>query len=234
MINAEDVTAIILAGGKGTRLRSTVSDRQKVVAEINGKPFLVLLLRQLEIAGISHAIICTGHMSDTVTEALSAYHGNIKISYSHEEEALGTGGAIANAQNHVNTPYLLAMNGDSFFDIELSRMMSEYTRGVMIALHHQMDSSRYGAVVIDSSGTVLKFKEKDSSVGAGLINAGIYLLDRNILMKWKDQKNFSMEKDVFPRLIYEVSLYGCIFDGLFIDIGTPQSYALAKELLSVC
>jgi len=118
MTDLDNITALILAGGNGSRLKTLVSDRQKVVAEIKGKPFLSLLLAQIERFGIRKAVICTGYMSETVDAVVRKYDGPVKVSCSFEESPLGTGGAVKNALPLVETEYFMLMNGDSFLDLD--------------------------------------------------------------------------------------------------------------------
>jgi D-glycero-alpha-D-manno-heptose 1-phosphate guanylyltransferase len=229
MISA-NIDAVILAGGLGTRLSSVVADRQKVAAEVSGKPFIAILLRQLENAGFRRVILCTGYLAETVEQAVRRHAGTLEVVFSCENTPLGTGGAIRNALAYVNTEYFLAMNGDSYFGTDLQAFIADADDANAILLRHETDTARYGSVILDDAGKVTEFREKDSSAGPGLINAGIYLLKKATLSPCPVGQKFSLEKDIFPKLSASGKLSGCVSDGNFIDIGTPESYAAAAEL----
>src|SRR5690349_11866919 len=109
-----DTTALILAGGLGTRLRSVVADVPKVLAPVHGRPFLACLLDQLADAGLTHAVLCTGYRADLVAAAFGTKYRNLTLDYSEETEPLGTGGALRLAIDRARSQTVLAMNGDSF------------------------------------------------------------------------------------------------------------------------
>lgn len=237
MKSKHDITALILAGGKGSRLRSVVSDRQKVVAKINGNSFLLLLLEQLERSGVNKAILCSGHLSETVHSAMQEYHGSVKVEFSEEQEPLGTGGAVRNALSKITSPNCLIMNGDSFIKMILNDfidwfILNGYIAGIVITSVD--DTSRYGRVDINESGRVLGFAEKSSSFsGPGKINGGIYLIKTDLLHGIPaEPKMISLEKQFFQKLVSEGLLYGWESSGMFIDIGTPESYEKAQTLLN--
>lgn len=220
--------AVILAGGLGTRLSGVVADRQKVAAEVSGKPFIAILLRQLERAGFRRVIICTGHLAVTVENAVKEHAGSLEIVFSCEDAPLGTGGAIRNALSQVSSERFLAMNGDSFFGANILDFIAS-TSGNAIILRQETETARYGSVKL-KNGKVIEFSEKDASVGPGLINAGIYLLEKKSLSPCPAGKKISLEKEIFPELAAVGSLTGFVTEGKFIDIGTPESYAAAAKL----
>src|SRR5690349_5423159 len=114
-----DVTAIILAGGKGTRLREVVADRPKVLAPVAGRPFIAYLLDQLERADVRHVVLSTGYMAEQFADLIGYKHNGVTIEYAQEESPLGTGGAIKYAAEKADSPHILVMNGDSYFDADL-------------------------------------------------------------------------------------------------------------------
>lgn len=226
-----DTTAVILAGGLGTRLRSVVSDRPKVVAEVNGRPFLHFLLDQLASAGIRQAVLCTGYMAGNVQELLGRNHGPVKLVYSVETEPLGTGGAVRLALPYLASDPVLVMNGDSFCDIDLQLFASEHMQKravASLALAAVNDISRYGAVDVTTDGSVTHFEEKGARQGDGLINAGIYLLSKTIIASIPAEQPVSLERDIFPGLIGN-GLCGFAGSGRFIDIGVPDDYRAAAD-----
>ena len=225
---------MILAGGLGSRLKSSVSDRQKVVATVNGRPFLFFLLDQLQELAVNRLIFCTGHMYETVMLALKNYVSNAQILFSREETPLGTGGAVRQAISLAESPDILVMNGDSFIDCELKTFSNTYYSNnykALMLLTGVDDVSRYGMVNIDNNQRITAFNEKGKNSGAGTINAGIYLLKKELLESIPSNCQYSLEKQFFPQLIIMNELYGYQGKGSFIDIGTSESYKLAQNNL---
>ena len=118
MFDLSRFTAVILAGGLGTRLRESVSNQPKVMAEINGKPFLYYVLDQLTEVDLKHVVISTGYMADKIEEIIGASYKGLKVDYSWEESPLGTGGALKLAGQSISTKYCLVMNGDSYTEFD--------------------------------------------------------------------------------------------------------------------
>ena len=150
MTDLSNVTAVILAGGLGTRLRRVVSDRPKVMAEINGKPFITYLLDQLIKMGFGRVIICTGYMANVVEDFIGAKYRNLYVDYSREETPLGTAGAIKLAGKIIDTEYCMVMNGDSFIDFdvkELIKIRKDYISSILLCNHSNV--SNYGTIKID-------------------------------------------------------------------------------------
>ena len=229
---SDKITAVILAGGMGTRLSSVVADRQKAVALVNGKPFLSYLFRQILRSGIKHAVLCTGYKAEMVEAELGSEFSGLKLSYSAEKQPLGTAGAVRLALDKVSTEYLLVMNGDSYIDTDFTAFFAWFEQRKIdagIILTAVKDASRYGKVVIDDHERVIRFDEKQECAGSGLINAGIYLFNKKVLTGIPENVKFSMEKDVFPGLAAANRLFGKKSDGRFIDIGTPESYKMAEK-----
>jgi D-glycero-alpha-D-manno-heptose 1-phosphate guanylyltransferase len=226
------VHAIILAGGLGTRLRSVVSDVPKSLADVSGRPFIEYLFAQLGRDGFTEAVVCAGYMSDAIEAwlATAAGHG-INAAVSLETEPLGTAGAVKNAEPYLVGDRWLLMNGDSFFDISLGTLVAAHESNpalVTIALARVEDGQRYGRVTCDADGVVLGFEEKTSIPGGGLINSGLYIIERPLLAQIPADRPASLERDVLPALgrgeVRAVEL-----DGYFVDIGVPDDYARAQR-----
>lgn len=229
-----DVTAVVLAGGLGTRLRSAVPDRPKAMAEVAGRPFLAHLLARLETAGIASAVLCIGHMGEQIERHFGAAFGRLGLSYAVERELLGTGGALRNALPHVRTGTILAMNGDSWCEADLAAFRSWHDdRGsaLSLMLTEVDDSGRFGGVEVDGNGRVRQFLEKEPGRGAGWINAGVYMIPRDTLVHLPQGKVISLERDVFPGLVGR-GLHGWKGGGRFIDIGTTESYGAADAFFA--
>ena len=222
---------MILAGGLGTRLRSMVSDRPKVLAEISGRPFLAYLLDQLSAAGYRNVVISTGYMGETVEEHFGNSHGELKILYSREDEPLGTAGGLRLAAGKIASDTVLVMNGDSYVDADLgayAEWFCERERQAALLLVKATDTSRYGSVRLGRDKVIVSFEEKSKIVEPGWINAGVYLLRRPLIADIEPGKCCSLERDFFPALVGK-GLFGFCVEEKFIDIGTPAAYAAAEE-----
>jgi D-glycero-alpha-D-manno-heptose 1-phosphate guanylyltransferase len=234
MIGLSTITAAVLAGGLGTRLRSVTGDRAKVLAEIAGRPFLAYLLDQLSAVGIRRVVLCTGYRSDQVEAAFGARYGSLALEYSREPAPLGTGGALRLALSRLSSSMVLVANGDSYCDADLKAFWrwhnSSNARGSLL-LAKVPDTSRFGRVSTDDGGQITHFAEKRSPASPGWINAGLYLLERDILAQIPTGIMTSLESQVFPRLIGQ-GLYGFKAAGSFIDIGTPESFAQATAFFA--
>lgn len=229
----DKVTPVILAGGRGTRLRSVVSDRPKVLAEVAGRPFIAYLLDRLAALGFRRCVVSTGYMADLVKETLGPDHQGMELTYSHEEEPLGTGGGLVRALPLVETPFILAFNGDSFVDADLAAYLYwffQIQREAALLLAWMEDGGRYGRVEV-ADEQVLRFHEKDPDAGPGWINAGVYLLNCGYLSSILAPGPSSIEKDFFERVAGS-GLWGMPQRCAFLDIGTPASYARAEAFLS--
>jgi len=228
------LTALILAGGLGTRLASVVGDRPKVMAEVLGRPFLAHQLDYLAGQGIRRAVLCTGYLEQQIREYFGDGYSGIELRYSREDRPLGTGGALALAlhQGLETSDPLLVLNGDSLFRVDLQSFWSWYQarpirHGLLLA--QVPDTSRFGGVQLGSGNLILRFEEKAQS-GPGLINAGVYLLPASLLRGIPPDRPRSLERDVFPGLCGN-DLHGFPCQGSFLDIGTPESFALAESFL---
>lgn len=231
----EGLTAVVLAGGKGSRLLPVVPDQPKVLAPIRGRPFLWYLLDLLHAAGLRKAVLCTGYKADVVEKTLGPAHKSMELLYSREDAPLDTGGALRLALPLVSTECVLAMNGDSYIQADLAgfaRWFFQNGRDAAMLLARVEDTRRYGLVSVDEDNRVTGFSEKSSVSGPGWINAGMYLLKKKIVFSMIPERPFSMERDFFPALAGKRMLSGFQSDGRFLDIGTPESFAGAELFFS--
>jgi len=229
----EDITAVLLVGGIGTRLQSVLPATPKPLAPVGGAPFLQLLVRQLRSQGIRRVVMCTGHLADQIEEEFGDGHKwDLAIMYSKESRPLGTAGAVKFAECYLAPASdFLVMNGDSFLELDFSEFMRfhrEHNGLISIAVRRVPDTTRYGTVQLDSHNRVVGFREKMGTPVPGIINGGVYLFKRAILEHIPDGRA-SLEKDLFPRLLGR-GVYALEQQGMFIDIGTPEDYARAQEL----
>ncbi len=229
-----DVTAVILAGGVGSRLQSVVSDRPKGLAEVCGRPFLAFLLDQLADAGARRVVFSTGHLADQIKSAFGVSWRGMHLAYSRESTPLGTGGGLRLALQLISTPTLLIMNGDSFCSLDLTAFVRDHAshrRAPAIVLARQENTARFGRVDYDPEQRVVAFREKAASSGPGWINAGIYALERSLVAELPTDRPLSLEREAFPTWIAR-GLRGFPNTGPFLDIGTPESYAAAEHFFA--
>ncbi|EPB0953472.1 nucleotidyltransferase family protein [Campylobacter jejuni] len=212
--------AIILCGGLGTRLKSVIKDIPKPMAPINDKPFLEFIFEYLKKQGIKEVILAVSYKYEVIQEYFKDEFLGIKIKYSIEKEPLGTGGAIKEALKFIkNEAYVL--NGDTIFDIDLKKLILNNSK-ICLALKQMNDFDRYGTVELDSKNYIKLFKEKEFKK-QGLINGGIYFLNKDIFNNFTLQEKFSFEE--FLQENYEkLKAKAHIFDNYFIDIGVPGDY----------
>lgn len=235
MHNQLNITPMILAGGFGTRLRSIVPDRQKTVADVDGKPFILNIFDQLLSAEFKKVILCTGYLSADLKNLLGDRYNKLQLIYSEESSPLGTAGAIRNGVHLIDSDNALVMNGDSYSEIDLNKFIKRHyaeNADASIALVKVDDISRYGAVELNSDSLITKFDEKGKNSGAGLINSGIYILPKKTIFNFQPNISLSLEKDIFPDLIKK-RVYGYRDTGRFIDIGVPEDYLAAEEFFRI-
>ncbi|MBP1991145.1 nucleotidyltransferase family protein [Paenibacillus eucommiae] len=224
--------AIVLAGGKGTRLQTVISDVPKPMALIKGKPFLCYILDELSHQGFSKVIISVGYKKELIIDYFGEDYRNLKIQYAEEFEPLGTGGAIKKALELTSEANLFVLNGDTYFDVDYKSLMKQQIESkadLTIVLKEMKNIDRYGTVVTEGS-RVVKFNEKQPAA-TGKINGGIYLLKRYIFKQLDLPEKFSFESDFMQVYYDKLEFFGYISDGYFIDIGIPEDYYKAQKEL---
>ncbi|MGC8658920.1 MAG: nucleotidyltransferase family protein [Desulfomonilaceae bacterium] len=226
-VSFEFVT-FILAGGLGKRLRPVVADRPKPMADVQGQPFLEILVRLLASKGIRKFVMLVGYKADSIEKYFGNHRfDNLEIKFSHENEPLGTGGAVKNAERFATDPTLL-VNGDTYLDVQLHELYKFHVNKnaqVTISMFRTPDVSRYGSVSVGRDGKVTKFHEKHSTLAkSGLINAGVSLVSKSFIKELPANCKFSMETDIFPKIVSGQKMFGLEQNGPFFDIGTPESY----------
>jgi len=231
----QNIEVVILAGGLGTRLRPAVSDRPKVLAPVNGVPFLKCYLGWLRGFGARRIILSLGHLAGMVESFVKSEDWNgLEIVANVETTPLGTGGAVRACLPLMRSPMALVANGDSVTRLDLCRF-TEFHRSksarLSMVLTHQPQSGAFGLVETDLDGAVISFNEKPQTENAGgFINAGLYLMQRDVIEEIPAGKPISLEKDVFPKFCGH-GFYALKGEFPFIDIGTPESYQRAGEFL---
>jgi NDP-sugar pyrophosphorylase family protein len=227
----ENTDVLILCGGFGKRLRQAVSDRPKPMAKVNQRPFLDIVINHFRNFGLKRFILCTGYMSDCIED----YYQNrkdkdISLFISYEQSPLGTAGAIANARELIITDPFFVTNGDSFCDVDIDKMAdfhSDKNSSATVAVT-DVDTSDCGKVKMDKNQKIIDFNEKNPAVKFGYVNTGIYLFSKTILSALPENKKYSLEYDVFPKL---QNCHGYVTHSRIYDIGTPQKLADAEKMI---
>jgi len=201
--NLKDIDVIILCGGLGTRLRPVVPDRPKALAKIEDKTFLDILIDELLKHGFKNIILCVGHLKEQIKDHFN-FEKDYNIVFSEEEYSLGTGGALKNAKSLIKSDTFMVMNGDSicnvdfknFFDFHIDRKAT-----LSMVLTRSPNTLDYGNVALDESQRIISFEEKIDTNKESLINAGMYMMQKKIFTYVPDEDVFSLEYDLFPKLI---------------------------------
>ena len=229
------VDVVVLCGGLGKRLRPVVSDQPKVLARIGNKTFLDILIHNLLVHGFRSIILSVGYLKEQIESHFYCNRDGERdytISFSEEEEPLGTGGALKNAKPLIRSDPFMVVNGDSICEIGLKDFVAFHRqKGGLLSLvvARSKTAQEYGSIILGDSQRVISFNEKVSD-GSGLVNAGIYLMQKDIFSYMPDQDRFSLEYDLFPEIINN-RCYGFLTKGELIDIGTPERYEKAKSMI---
>ncbi|MBP7478327.1 MAG: nucleotidyltransferase family protein [Chitinophagales bacterium] len=222
-------TAVILAGGLGTRLQSVVAALPKPMAPIGDKPFLYYQMKWLRKCGIERIILSVGYKSETIESYFGNQFEGASIEYIIERELLGTGGATFQCMKQVGEDIIL-VNGDTFFPIDLAYFVEKHSANksaISIALKEVLASDRYGTVQLHG-GIISEFEEK-KYIERGYINGGIYALNKSCFDGYELPQKFSLEVDYLQQYTEALKIQGIPFETYFIDIGIPDDYARGQE-----
>jgi D-glycero-alpha-D-manno-heptose 1-phosphate guanylyltransferase len=225
--------AIVLAGGLGTRLALRLQGLPKPMAPVAGRPFLEILLTQLRRSGCARVLLSVGYRHEVIEKHFGAVFDGMKIDYVVESTPLGTGGAIRLALERASEDSVLVLNGDTFLDADYAGMMrfhAEEGAEATLAVVRRDDVSRYGGVTIDGR-RIVGFEEKGRS-GSGWINAGTYVLGRDLAWPPALAEKFSIEHDFFSPELARLRPAAFKVDGYFLDIGIPEDYDRAQTELT--
>ncbi len=224
---------IILAGGLGSRLSGTIGDIPKPMAPVEGRPFLEYLFSWLEKYDVCKVILSTGYKAEMISDCFGPLYNNLPIEYAVEPEPLGTGGAILFALEKAQGDNVLIVNGDTWFPVDVGRLVLghlETNASFTMALKSMTDFSRYGTVEMEED-VVVRFNEKHQC-SEGLINGGIYVMNRFFLESYAHtERQFSFETGILEKRVTDRVIRGVVFDEPFIDIGVPEDYMRAGEVI---
>jgi D-glycero-alpha-D-manno-heptose 1-phosphate guanylyltransferase len=235
-VRPEQITAVVLAGGFGTRIRHLLGDLPKPMAPVNGRPFVEWIVRYLAAQKIRNVILSTGHLAEMVDKHFAPQPvKNVCVTCAPENSPLGTGGGFLNAARHAKKrpAAWLVLNGDSLALASLGQFFASLdepdTAGAILGVP-VFDASRFGTVSLNAAGDLSGFNEKRP--GAGIINAGIYLFRDRTIENFPQKSPLSFETDVFPALIRDgTRLKAVVSDAPFLDIGTPESLLQAEDFI---
>ncbi len=228
------LTAVVLAGGLGTRLRPVVEDRAKVMAIVAGRPFLTYVLDQIVRAGIKRVILCTGHLADSISSTLNHDYQGLQLMYSHEKTPLGTGGALKQVARFEDPFPMLVFNGDSFVNIHLEQLLEfhwTHRSAITLALATKQCSGSFGLVELGEGGVVKRFSEKEATGKSEWVNAGVYLLEQQVIESIPEGQYASFEREILPQWVGN-GLYGYAQGEEVFDIGTPSSFSDAQRVFA--
>lgn len=217
---------LVLAGGFGTRLRPAVSDVPKALAPVAGQPFLQYLIDAWLEQGLTQLTFLLHHQADLIEAFLEQQKAtgrlaDCEIRISCEPQALGTGGAVAYAVRQLGlTGSFLVTNADTWIGTGIARVSAAAMPAIGIV--RVGNSERYGGVKVQQ-GKIVSFEEKRDSAGPGWINAGLYHLHADLFRSW-DGQPFSLERELFPKLVAAGQLHAAPLETEFIDIGIPDDY----------
>lgn len=231
----EKIDVVILCGGRGERLRPVIGEQPKVLAKIGEKAFLDILIDNILQYGFKRIILSVGYLGEQIIEHFD-HDKCYDVEFCEEEMPLGTGGAVKRAELLIKSKSFLVMNGDSICKVDFSRFYRFHMekKGIlcMVVVKPQTGQDQdYGAVRLDDSCRVRSFREKVVGGKSNLISAGIYLMRSDIFCHMPGETCFSLEYDLFPRILDE-RCYGFLCGSELIDIGTPERYEKAIGLLS--
>jgi len=229
-----ETDAVILCGGMGSRLRSVVNDRPKPMAEIDDRPFLDILIDSFAEFGLRRFVLCAGYMSDIIRDYYTSRTGSRQFVISEEHKPLGTAGAIRNAAEHIRSDTFLVANGDSFCSVDLGAFYDFHSARnafmSMVVIETQ-NTGDCGLVSLDGSQRIVGFEEKNQESQSRYINAGIYLFQKEALSLIPKNTSFSLERDLFHKLVGH-NCYAFVTQGRLFDIGTPARFASAIRHLA--
>jgi D-glycero-alpha-D-manno-heptose 1-phosphate guanylyltransferase len=225
-VNLKEIDVMILCGGQGTRFRKVRKDVPKALAPINGITFIDLLIASMQEQGLIHFILCVGYLRSQIIQHFKS-RKDVNVVFSEEITPLGTGGAVKNALQYVNSDNYIVANGDSMIKIEYQKFCDfhyNHNKQISMVLTSSTQGGEYGAVRLDRVGNIISFNEKGDVKGSSYVNAGIYLINKSVL-KYNDlKKKESLENDIFPVMAQASLIKGFANNNYVYDIGTLERY----------
>ena len=230
-INLSEIDTVILAGGLGTRLQPVLQNKPKCLAPINGTPFIDILLDYCIVQGLKRFILCVGYLKEQVIEHLSG-RNDCEINFSKEDEPLGTGGAISNAEGLIKSDDFFVMNGDTLAKgyypalIQFHLSKSSLVTIAGSQLLPKNEKTDFGHIVFDNFDRITSFSEKNRGYSKIKVwtNTGMYVFNKKVFGFLPNKQKFSLEIDFFEKKTGEISFLIFRSDFDFFDIGTPERF----------
>lgn len=222
---------VVLAGGLGSRLKHITDRVPKPMAPVNGVPFLEHILDYLASRGAEEIVLAVSYKWEQIRDHFGSSYEGVPLRYSVESEPLGTGGAIQQAMERVDEEDVIVLNGDTLFPVDLEAMLKQHRESgtlLTIAVKQVDDAGRFGRLIVDTGGTISAFLEKRSG-GGGLINGGVYIINKALFRRAAPGSRFSFEKDLLEPGVGEIRPRAFLSDAYFIDIGIPTDYERAQR-----
>ncbi len=230
--------AVIMVGGKGTRLRPLTDNCPKPILPVLDKPCLKYLIESFARGGITEIILACGYRSELMAESIGDGSDlGISIEYSYEDKPMGTGGAIKLLEDRLDETFVAA-NGDVFADIDLEDEIAEHfdsEAAVTIALTPVDNPCEFGIARQDETGRIEEFKEKPKpeEVFSNLINAGVYIIQKEVLKYIPEGKPYDFSKDLVPQIMKDgYKIQGHVISGVWKDVGRPSDLMGANVVMA--
>jgi len=224
---------VILAGGKGTRLGHLTNNTPKPMIPINGKPFLQYQLKYIRSFGFHDVLLLVGYLSDKILEYFEdGSKFDIQLQYSLEDSLLGTGGALKNAEKMLDEEFLL-LNGDTFLAIDYQELVSYFHRNdtsATITVYDNPDRIFRNNIALGESDFVVAYSKRDTE-GMGYVDAGAMVLKRDVLNRIPEHEKYSLEEQIFPRLIDQKEMRAHVTNLRFYDMGTMEGIKAVESIL---
>lgn len=228
--------AVVLAGGLGTRLGDLTRETPKPMVPVRNRPFLEYLLEYWKEQGVREFVLSVGYRHEVIERYFGAEFKGCPVRYSLETEPLGTGGGLLQSLDQVRGKDFLVLNGDTFFAVPLTAFRNFYLQKnaqAAMALFEVPARDRYEGVELGAEDQIRDFIPRGDSRTCRYANGGVYLISRTLLAGWKRGERKSLEKDFWPEWIRTAkAVYGFPAEQTFIDIGTPEDYTRAEQVLN--
>ena len=240
--------AVILAGGAGTRLRPFTLDTPKPMIDINGKPFLYYIIKELSRYGIKDYVFCVGYLADKFKEYFGDGSGmGIRIVYSIENEFVGTGGALKIAESKLEDDFI-AVNGDTYLPIDYSEVYERFKlsdKSGLIVVYDNKERIAEPNIALDEKGDVIAYNKKETlkmgdrtiknrarpNISCDYVDAGVQVFKKSVLDLIPSGKFVSLEVDIFPKLISKKELAAFVSSQRYFDLGTPERLEYIRGML---
>ena len=227
---------ILLSGGLGTRLREVIGENQKVIANVDGVPFLVLLLQYAYKQGFRRVILALGYHADHVMQIIehSDLPEDLEVIFSVETTRLGTAGAIRLASQYIKSKTVFVQNGDSFCDIDYQKMLEHHNAkdaDVTIAVSHANDRKDVGMIQLDQCSNIISFSEKENLIDGLYESSGIYIMNQSAINIIPLNEKSSIEEDFFAKKVFK-RFIGYVSMSKAFDIGIKARFEKAQSVLS--